>query len=236
MKMKDKHAKDKKKRDAHRKRLQAAKRRKRQITPELIRETPTKEEKQRILIVCEGENTEPSYFNKFRVTSAVIKSVGEGYNTLSLVKRAIKLSEEQEYDQIWCVFDKDDFSIESFNQAVILGQSKNFKIAYSNQAFEYWLILHFEDHQGGAMHRNQYKNKLNAYLHAFGLKYDGNSKIITDEIFDVLMSLDEKGKARISLAWERAERIYKQCDENNLAKAESSTAVFKLVEEIQKYQ
>ena len=39
-------------------------------------------EKPSILIVCEGENTEPSYFNQFRIYSATVKSVGEGYNTI----------------------------------------------------------------------------------------------------------------------------------------------------------
>ncbi|MGN6417310.1 MAG: RloB domain-containing protein [Pseudobacter sp.] len=35
----------------------------------------------------------------------------------------------------------------------------NIQIAYSNQAFEYWLILHFEDHQGGKIDRNDYHKK-----------------------------------------------------------------------------
>lgn len=43
-----------------------------------------------ILIVCEGENTEPSYFEQFKLTSATI--IGEGYNAVSLVKQAEKLS------------------------------------------------------------------------------------------------------------------------------------------------
>lgn len=33
-----------------------------------------------ILIVCEGENTETSYFEQFKLTSATI--IGKGYNTL----------------------------------------------------------------------------------------------------------------------------------------------------------
>ena len=45
--------------------------------------------KKRILIVCEGEKTEPNYFLCFRVSSAVVEVVGEGYNTVSLVERAI---------------------------------------------------------------------------------------------------------------------------------------------------
>lgn len=63
---------------------------KRRGEPLLQRNEPTINEKPTILIVCEGENTEPSYFMQFKLSSATIKSVGEGYNTLSLVKRAVQ--------------------------------------------------------------------------------------------------------------------------------------------------
>lgn len=35
-----------------------------------------REVKQSFLIICEGVNTEPDYFNAFRLTSANIKAVG----------------------------------------------------------------------------------------------------------------------------------------------------------------
>jgi hypothetical protein len=38
--------------------------------------------KQTFLIVCEGENTEPDYFNEFKLSSARVESVGEGINTI----------------------------------------------------------------------------------------------------------------------------------------------------------
>ena len=44
--------------------------------------------KQTFLIVCEGEVTEPEYFNSFRLTSANVKAIGKGMNTISLVKEA----------------------------------------------------------------------------------------------------------------------------------------------------
>lgn len=37
-----------------------------------------REVKQSFLIICEGVNTEPDYFNAFRLTSANIKAVGQG--------------------------------------------------------------------------------------------------------------------------------------------------------------
>ncbi len=230
MKRKDKKAEERLKRQ----RLKEERQRRKQA--KLTRETPKRIEKQFILIVCEGENTEPSYFNHFKLSTAVIKSVGLGYNTISLVKKTTELAKEDEYDQVWCVFDRDDFPAADFNNAIFLAKDKGFGIAYSNQAFEYWLILHFEDHQGGAMHRDQYADKLNYYLKDFGLKYDKKSKGITEEIFEVLQSkFPEKDKTRQKIAIERAEGIYNNYDHRSPAEEESSTRVFELVREIEKF-
>ena len=48
-----------------------------------------KNPKKSFLIICEGENTEPDYFNAFRLTSATVKAVGKGLGTMNLVKEAI---------------------------------------------------------------------------------------------------------------------------------------------------
>lgn len=205
--------------------------------PNLEREEAILQEKPTILIVCEGENTEPSYFRQFRLSSAKINPVGEGYNTISLVERAKVLASEDKYDQVWCVFDKDDFENSSFNDAISLAESYGFYVGYSNQAFEYWIILHFDDHQGGGMNRTDYNDKINKLLKPFKVNYDGeDSKIITEEIFNLLMGVDKKtNKDRTQLAIKRAERNYNQHDHSNPSKEESTTTVFKLVSELLKY-
>lgn len=209
----------------------------RRLQPTFERNVPKLIEKPTILIVCEGENTEPSYFKQFRLSSATIKPIGEGFNTISLVNRAIQISKQESFDQVWCVFDKDDFKDNDFNAAIVMAESKNFGIAYSNQAFEYWLILHFDDHQGSGMHRDDYDSKINKLLKQYNLTYDGTkSKIITESIFELLDGIDERtNKERKVLAIERAKRNYEKLDHSNPAKEESSTTVFKLVEELLKY-
>jgi len=72
----------------------------RKTEPAFEREKPTKNEKPRILIVCEGKNTEPSYFRQFRLSSATIEAIGEGFNTLSLVKKAIEISRKNQIIQV----------------------------------------------------------------------------------------------------------------------------------------
>lgn len=231
--MKDKKAQQIEDKRRHKDQLRATRRNR----PSLERQEPTLREKPTILIVCEGENTEPSYFNQFRLSSATVKSIGEGYNTISLVNRAIQIAKQSAYDQVWCVFDKDDFPDVDFNNAISLAAANNFGVAYSNQAFEYWIILHLEDHQGGGMQREDYDDKINKLLTPFRLSYDGKrSKTITDAIFDLLDGTDESTqKERKLLAIQRAKRNLIQHVPNNPAKAESTTTVFKLVEELLKY-
>jgi hypothetical protein len=54
--------------------------------------------------------------------------------------------------------------------------------------------------------------------------------------FDLLMDLDpQTGKQRVLLAIERAKRIYNRLDHHSPAMEESSTTVFRLVEELLKY-
>lgn len=233
MKMKDKKAEQKAAKQKHLEQLKAQRRKE----PSLERPVAELTEKPSILIVCEGENTEPSYFNQFRITSAKVNSVGEGYNTVSLVNRARILAQQGNYDQVWCVFDKDDFNDNDFNSAIQIAEANNFGVAYSNQSFEYWLILHFNDHQGGGMHRNSYNDKINEHLKSFKVIYDGNgTKLIEEDFFELLDGIDHKtSRKRVELAIVRAERSYNNFDHTNPAREESSTTVFRLVRELLKY-
>ena len=113
------------------------------------RKTGNKQPTPTILIVCEGEKTEPDYFEQFPVPKDVRKIFGLGMDPLRLVQEAKKLQrlfrKERGYDygQVWCVFDRDEFSLERFNQALQLATASGFQVAYSNPAFEIWYLLHF---------------------------------------------------------------------------------------------
>ncbi len=200
----------------------------------------------KVLIVCEGENTEPSYFKQlasfYKLTFIDTKNIiGTGYTQKRLVEEAEKLNAEDDYDEVWCVFDHDpklDNPIQSqnFNAAIAIAEAKGFKVSYSNEAFEFWIILHFEDHQGAAMDRRLYYDKINGYLKEHNLEYNEESKFITLEIFEVLQAIDVRtGKIRQDLAVERAKKIHERFVKDdprrsNPAKEQSSTTVFKMIE------
>ncbi len=227
----NKRQKEAQKRQEHKKELQAAKARRRKGSP-LARAEPQKIERPKILIVCEGKNTEPSYFSQFKLTNAEIFSVGEGKNTLTLVESVPKYVEKfnQDFDQVWCVFDKDEFPNENFDNAVSKANSLGYRVAYSNQAFEFWLILHFEGHNGGAMHRDDYCKRLNRHLANFGLVYDCDSKFISPDFFELMLSLTErstkdKPQTLQDLAIERSKKIEAYHEGEIPSRAESSTLI-----------
>jgi hypothetical protein len=102
------------------------------------------------LIVCEGEKTEPNYFEvlekELQRGTVELKIEGTGRNTIGLVNYAIKLRVEsyRKYDRVWAVFDKDDFPDDNFNGAIIKAASNNINCAWTNEAFELWFLLHFQ--------------------------------------------------------------------------------------------
>lgn len=144
---------------------------KRQRRTEKKRKQNTKEVRVYFLIVCEGEKTEPNYFKSFKsnVKSFVytIDTLGEGSNTLDLVKRTIKArkNSSQKYDRVWAVFDRDSFSPDNFNGAIHLANSQDIKVGWSNEAFELWYLLHFQ-YRNTSMSRTEYKKAIEDEINA----------------------------------------------------------------------
>ncbi len=186
----------------------------------LPRRVDTREVRQTFLIVCEGQQTEPNYFSSFRVPKNVVKVDPSGFNTVSLVKRAIKLSREVEYDQVWCVFDRDSFPAQHFNLALRLAEQHAIRVAYSNEAFELWYLLHFH-YYDAAMSRADYGNMLNNLL---GMQYRKNR----DDMYDLLRS-------RQVDAMRNAKRLLEQYNPSNPALDNPSTTVHLLVEELNRF-
>lgn len=184
--------------------------------------------KQSLLIVCEGVCTEPEYFKSFRITTATVKAVGQAMNTISLVNKAISIRDADEkkkrsYDQCWVVFDKDDFPPKDFNQAIQLARKNGFHVAYSNQAFEYWFLLHFNPYKG-TLHRNSYPDMLSRLMGIPYSKTEGFGAIM----YNRLLHMQPQ-------AIKNASAVLAEMSHGNPALEESSTTVHLLVEELNKY-
>lgn len=191
----------------------------------------TKEKRERILIVCEGEKTEPNYFRSFEknLPKGVVelKIYGEGDNTINVVESAIQrrdvaLNRGLAFDQVWAVFDRDSFPAERFNEAVFLANRENIFCASSNEAFELWYLLHFEFYNT-AISRMDYVTRLKRFL---GKNYQKN----TPEMFELLRKMGDQAKA---INWAR--QLEKRFDGTNPAAENPSTKVYKLVESLNRF-
>jgi hypothetical protein len=182
------------------------------------------------LIVCEGEKTEPNYFRSFPVDRKLIKLdiKGEGKNTKSLVETAIELKnteESDETDRFWCVFDRDKNpnnpnDSQNFNSAITLARNNGIDVAYSNDAFELWYLLHF-NYYHTQISRKDYPDMLTDVL---GHKYQKNSETIY-----------EKLKDKQENAIKNAKRLLQEYKPPNPETDNPSTTVHLLVEELNRF-
>jgi hypothetical protein len=187
------------------------------------RSVATRETIPSFLIVCEGEKTEPNYFAGFRVPAEIarVDIKGLGANTASLVRRAIALRDQGDYDQTWCVFDRDSFAAHSFNSALTLAANHGVQVAYSNESFEIWYLLHFHYFNTG-MSRTEYGKKLSALL---GFKYEKNSESMFAAIRD-----------HQDVAIRNAERLLGDYKPPKPASDNPSTTVHLLVRELRRFE
>jgi hypothetical protein len=149
------------------------------------RRNPETRPTRKVLVLCEDSKTAPYYFRKFPFDSEVvlIEVVGTGINTDSLVREAIRrkgLAEANgnKYIAVWCVFDRDSFPAQAFNEAFALAKRNGVKVAYANQCFELWYWLHF-DLQQTAVSRHEYGDKLSQRL---GRKYTKSDENLYEEL------------------------------------------------------
>lgn len=258
MKMKDKKSIQIEERKRHLEQLKENNKRKRRAEPDINRSEP-KKKSEKYLLICEGKNTEVDYFNLFKLSNTSIKTIGTGRQGLSIVDKALQLvlNEAKKgnfYDHVWCVYDKDNCEKGDFNNSVYKAESLLFKnmpyfkmyndkgsgcsfnVAYSIQAFEYWFILHFEDHQGGSMDRSEYNQRINSYLKDFSVSYDGkNTKNVSQEFYEILQAIpDGENKTREQIAYDRALKIYDSKKDLPPADQESVTTVFRLIDKLKK--
>lgn len=156
-------------------------------------------ERKRILIVCEGEKTEPNYFRSIQKDLpqhvVELEICGEGLETLRLVEKAQELrdnraSSSYPFDQIWVVFDRDSFPPSDFDNAINKAESDDISCAWSNEAFELWYVLHFE-YRTTAMPRNEYQKKLSTLI---GRAYAKNAP-------DMYQVLAEMGNQDHAINW-----------------------------------
>jgi hypothetical protein len=117
----------------------------------LRRTTARRKAYETVLIVCEGEKTEPYYFKELRDAlrlsqfNVEITGSSQGSAPINVVNYA--LQHYKDYDKTFCVFDQDRHS--SYQKALNKIRKKENSREHSITAitsvpcFEFWLLLHF---------------------------------------------------------------------------------------------
>jgi hypothetical protein len=115
--------------------------------------------RRRILVVCEGKETEPRYFGELqrevRNPRVHVEIAREGGDPLNIVQAAVALRDSARrdakrqqddnllWDEVWGVFDVDEHR--RLAEAKRLAAENGVCLAVSNPCFELWALLHFQD-------------------------------------------------------------------------------------------
>lgn len=163
----------------------------RQQSRDLRRRAARRAPYERLLIICEGEKTEPHYLKEIqrekRLNTANVQVWPSEFGTqpIQVVNYAEKLFlegcreksiEPLAFDRIITVFDRDDHTSyhAALNKALAInnilinddGETVSFEAIASVPCFELWLLLHFEDIQA-PIHRTEVYQRLQDHLNGY---------------------------------------------------------------------
>jgi hypothetical protein len=200
---------------------------------------PSQNEKEKtFLIICEGVNTEPEYFKSFPVTSVAVKSYGLGMTKMALVKMVTDTVKalDNKNQEVWVVFDMDisleneTQQFEDYNNAIAVAQKQGFKVAYSNDAFELWFLLHYQFLEN-KWTRYEYYQKLSQW---WNCNYEtiGKNFNFSQGIYKKLHD-DERASQISAIAF--ATRLLEAQKDKPFSERNPCTTVFELVIELNQY-
>lgn len=176
-----------------------------------------------VVIVCEGQETEPNYFGalrqKFRLSTLNVKIVPDQGAPISVVNCAIdeKKKIDEPTDEVWCIFDTENPNENpSLRTAIEKARNARINLAISNPSFEYWYYIHFDQSSRPFSNGQEMKRALRIHIPDY------------DESANVFPKLD--GLTQIAI--ENAGILRKGSLENWDIFPNPSTGVDKLVAEI----
>ncbi|HEY1618723.1 MAG TPA: RloB family protein [Streptosporangiaceae bacterium] len=185
-----------------------------------------RQRKKRFLLYCEGDVTEPEYFNDLRrhFRNPLIEiEIGEGKRNdpKGLVELAKERREEARrgarrqrddsllYDEVWCIFDVDKHA--NLYNAIQQAKDISISLAVSNPCFELWILLHFKE-QWASITGQKSLSAVRGHLKDYEKRAD----------FEKL-----KGKGEVAMA--RAKKMEARARANDEEFANPTTGVWHLV-------
>lgn len=189
------------------------------------------------LIVCEGKQTEPNYFNglkkkinekyanKVDVLIPSIEVKGTGKNTTDLVNYTDKFVNysNKRYGQVWVVFDKDDYSDDQFDKAI---RTCDYNVAWSNPNFELWILSHLKK-VSRYVSKDDVLQELRQEFQKKGLgDYTKNDTNIFDKV---------TGEGKLHTAIKNCEYMEELNKDGQASQRNPMTRVYKIVDGLKEY-
>ena len=184
-----------------------------------------------MLIVCEGRETEPNYFDQLkredwaRVFFNITVKRGRGGSREQIAQFAVnqKINSFEDYDVVWCVLDveapnQDD----TLEKALRILSENSITSCLSNPSFEVWFFSHFEKSGRVFYHCDAVIMELNKHWQKhFQADYDKADSRIFSRLAPRLNDALENSR------WVRQGHHGLSTD---IVQANSSTEVYRLVE------
>jgi hypothetical protein len=185
-------------------------------------------QKNLIIIVSQGGQTEPKYFDHFKKKDGnfVLKiQPTSGLDPISLMRHARNLKKEVydfgRNDRIYCVYDVDCSPEKQLVDAQGIASKNNIKICVSNPCFEIWYLLHYKYTTSSLNSYNDVRRELLRYIS----DYDKNK-----DVFGGLQPLQPKAISHAKLL----EQQHKRDEIESIRGQKPSTQIYALIEYLNK--
>lgn len=193
-------------------------------TKPLKRRLGNREPKRKFYILCEGRNTEPTYFDALKriCRDALIHIEIEGGVgvPLTLADKAVakarslgisggrrkKRDSFELNDEVWICFDCDEHP--RISDAIQKCDGSGVKVAYSNPCFEIWLIIHLCD-----FNRPDTRDQVQNFLGQLCPEYQKKSgKVVDcDKIIETISDAEMRGVALVKRREEEGNPLGRPC-------------------------
>ena len=187
-------------------------------------------EQKAVLIALEDTKSSKYYFQALlkdkKLTGQVIFAKHIGTDPEHVVQAIVQHerdNRDEKYEKRWAVIDKDDWSKKQINGAIQRAKNLKICIAISNEAYELWILLHFQ-----TLTRYTQRAELNSTLNSlfkerFGIEYSKASQDIYALTIGVQSEAIKNAKQLVKTQIENHGKL-DPCEQNPL------TMIFELVE------
>jgi hypothetical protein len=195
------------------------------------------------IIFCEDTVSEVDYFGSFQTEKIKINTIRGQKQGVGNVLRAINHCEKNDlFDEdtitdkrlyVWCVYDRDiqagngSLNDTDFDESIKMAESKGINVAWSNDCFEIWILLHFDapdesfiknhDHRDKCYDRltEIFSNIINSNPNLIGTNDSGNLSykggLKSNRLFSKVVK--PAIKPHTNMAIERAKSLYAMHDD-----------------------